>query len=87
MTPREYIALKMVWAGKEASFHNAHFRPADDVPFLPEDFINPEARVARKAAALREKADVMMERSRLDMMRKGDDGGVPLMFREIGKVN
>jgi hypothetical protein len=87
MTPREYFALKFVWAGKEASFHNAHFRPADDVPFLAEDFINPEARVARKAAALREKADVMMERSRLEMMKKGTDDGVPLMFREIGKVN
>jgi hypothetical protein len=87
MTPREFIALKRVWATKEAQFHNAHFRPADDVPFLPEDFITPTARVERQAKALREKADVMMERSRLDMMRKGDDSGVPLMFREIGKVN
>ena len=87
MTPREYLALKMVWAGKEASFHNAHFRPADDVPFLPEDFINPRARIERKAQALREKADVMMERSRLELMKKGADDGVPLMFREIGKVN
>jgi|KBSSwiStaDraftv2_1062776.scaffolds.fasta_scaffold41152_2 hypothetical protein len=87
MTPREYLALKMVWAGKEASFHNAHFRPADDVPFLPEDFINPHARIERKAQALREKADVMMERSRLEMMQKGGAGGVPEAFLVIGKVN
>jgi hypothetical protein len=87
MTPREYLALKRVWATKEAVFHNAHFRPADDVPFLPEDFITPEARVERKAKALREKADVMIERQKLDMMKPGEDESVPLMFREIGKVN
>lgn len=84
MTPREYIALKRVWAMREASFHNAHFRPADDVPFIAEDFINPHGRVERKAAAMREKADVMLERSRLELMKKGADDGVPLMFREIG---
>jgi hypothetical protein len=87
MTPREYFALKMVWAEKEASFHNAHFRAAEDVQYLPEDFINPERRVARKAQAMREKADTMMERSRLELMKKGDDNDVPLMFREIGPVN
>ena len=87
MTSREYLALKMVWAGKEASFHNAHFRPADDVPFLPEDFINPHARIERKAQALREKADVMMERSRLEMMQKDGAGSVPEAFLVIGKVN
>jgi hypothetical protein len=87
MTPREYLALKLVWASKEASFHNAHFRSSDDVPFLPEDFITPESRVARKAQALREKADTMMERSRLELMKKGDESNVPLMFREIGPVN
>ncbi len=88
MTPREFIALKKVWATKEAQFHNAHFRPADDVPFLPEDFITPEARVLRKAKLMREKSDVMIERQRLDMMQKGKlSGGVPEAFMVIGKVN
>ncbi len=87
MTPREFIALKRVWATREAAFHNAHFRPADDVPYLPEDFISPEARVERKAKALRDKADVMMERQKLDMMQAGEGDGVPLMFREIGRTN
>ncbi len=88
MTPREFIALKKVWATKEAQFHNAHFRPADDVPFLPEDFITPEARVLRKAKLMREKSDVMIERQRLDMMKKGTEaGGVPEAFMVIGKVN
>lgn len=86
MTPREYLALKRVWAEKEASFHNAHFR-AEDVPFIAEDFITPHGRVERKAKAMRDKADVMMERSRLELMKKDADDGVPLMFREIGKVN
>jgi hypothetical protein len=87
MTPREFIALKRVWATREAAFHNAHFRGADDVPFLPEDFITPEARLERKAKQLREKAEVMAENARLGLMKTGDDGGVPLMFREIGTVN
>ncbi len=88
MTPREYLALKRVWATKEASFHNAHFRPADDVPFLPEDFINPNARIVRKAKMMREKADTMMEKQKLDMMRTGDNpDNVPEMFKVIGKVN
>ncbi len=83
MTPREFLALKRVWATKEAAFHNAHFRAADDVPFLPEDFITPEARVERKAKLLREKADVMLESSRLGMMKPGDDTGVPQWAKEI----
>ena len=87
MTPREYIALKTVWATREAAFHNAHFRPADDVPFLPDDFIHPHRRVERKAQMMREKADVMLERSRLEMMGRGNGDGVPEMFRVIGKVN
>ncbi len=87
MTPREFFALKRVWAQKEASFHNAHFRSSDDVAFIAEDFINPEARTERKAKALRDKADVLMERQRIDMMKPDDGDGVPLMFREIGKVN
>jgi len=87
MTPREYLALKQVWAVREAAFHNAHFRPADDVPFLPEDFITPEARVERKAKQLREKADVMIERQKLDMMQAGTSDGVSDLFKEIGKVN
>lgn len=87
MTPREYLALKQVWAVREAAFHNAHFRPADDVPFLPEDFITPEARVERKAKQLREKADVMIERQKLDMMQAGASDGVSDLFKEIGKVN
>ncbi len=87
MTPREFIALKRVWATQQAAFHNAHFRAADDVPFLPEDFITPEARLERKAKQLREKAEVMAETARLGLMRAGDDSSVPLMFREIGTVN
>ncbi len=86
MTPMEYLALKRVWATKEASFHNAHFKP-DDVPFIAEDFINPESRVERRAKSLRDKADVLMERQKIDMMKPDDGDGVPLMFREIGKVN
>ncbi len=88
MTPREYLALKRVWAAKEAAFHNAHFRPADDVPFIPEDFITPQARVTRKATMMREKADTMLEKQKLDLMKKGSDaGGVPEAFLVIGKVN
>ncbi len=88
MTPREFLALKRVWAMREASFHNAHFRSADDVPFLPEDFISPEARVVRKAKLMREKADVMMERQRLDMMKTGDKpSSVPEAFMIIGRPN
>ncbi len=87
MTPREFIALKRVWAVREAAFHNAHFRPADDVPFLPEDFISPAARVERKAKMLRDKADVMMEQQKIDKMHAGEADGVPIMFREIGRVN
>lgn len=86
MTPREYMALKRVWAGKESQFHNAHFNAAN-VPFIPDDFLFAGSRVARIAEEMRAKADVMMERSRLDMMKKGTDDGVPLMFREIGVVN
>ncbi len=87
MTPREFLALKRVWATREAAFHNAHFRPADDTPFLPEDFITPEARIERKAQMLREKADVMIERQKIDMMTTGERGGVPESFLEIGRVN
>ncbi len=88
MTPREYLALKHVWATKEASFHNAHFRTADDTPFLPEDFITPSARVIRKAKTMRDKADTMMEKQRVQMMKKGSGaGGVPEAFLVIGKVN
>ncbi len=88
MTPREYLALKHVWAMKEAAFHNAHFRSADDVPFIPEDFITPSARIGRKAKMLRDKADTMMEQQRMQMMRKGSGaGGVPEAFLVIGKVN
>ncbi len=88
MTPREYLALKRVWASKEASFHNAHFRGADDAAYLPEDFIDPSARVTRKAALMRAKADTMMEKQRMEMMKKGQpSGGVPEAFLVIGKVN
>ena len=88
MTPREFIALKRVWAAKEASFHNAHFRPADDVPYLPEDFITPTARVTRKATMMREKADTMMEKQRVQMMKKGSAAaGVPEAFLVIGRPN
>ncbi len=88
MTPREYLALKHVWAMKEAAFHNAHFRSSDDVAFIPEDFITPQARVGRKAKMLRDKADTMMEQQRMQMMKKGSvAGGVPEAFLVIGKVN
>ncbi len=87
MTPREYIALKHVWAVREAAFHNAHFRPADDVPFLPIDFITPSARVERKAEMLRAKADVMMEQNKIDRMHSGEGDGVLDLFKEIGRVN
>ncbi len=87
MTPREYIALKRVWATNQAAFHNAHFRAADDTPFLPEDFITPEARTLRKAKMLQDKAAAMVERTRLDMMRPGEQsGGVPQAFLEMPKV-
>jgi hypothetical protein len=86
MTPREFFMLKRVWAMKEASFHNAHFR-SDDVPFTADDFMDSHSRVERKAKALRDKADVLMERQRMDMMKPESGDGVPLMFREIGKVN
>jgi hypothetical protein len=37
---------------------------------------------------MREKSDVMIERQRLDMMKKGQPGGgVPEAFMVIGKVN
>jgi hypothetical protein len=87
MTPREFLALKMVWAQKEANFHNAHFRPSDDVPFLPEDFINPNARVERKAKAMKDKAEVMLEQSRMELLQRGSTAGVPEAFVVIGKVN
>ena len=83
MTPREFLALKKVWATEQAAFHNAHFRPADDTPFLPEDFITPEARTLRRAQMLRDKAAVMAESSRLSMMRVGDDDGVPQAFKDM----
>ena len=87
MTPREYFALKHVWAGREAQFHNAHFNP-DGLPFIADDFMDPSARVLRKAKLMREKSDVLIERQRLDMMKKGTDaGGVPEAFMIIGKVN
>ena len=87
MTPREYFALKYVWGAKEAQFHNAHFK-TDDLPFIAEDFISPESRVIRKAKLMREKSDVMIERQRLDLMKKGSEAnGVPEAFLTIGKVN
>ncbi len=86
MTPREFIALKRVWATNQAAFHNAHFRSADDTPFLPEDFITPEARTMRKAKLLQEKAGAMLESSRLGMMRAGENSGVPQAFLEMPKV-
>ena len=47
-----------------------------------------EARVMRKAKLLREKADVLLERQRLDMMKKGAvAGGVPEAFMVIGRPN
>lgn len=88
MTPREYLALKRIWATKEATFHNAHFHGADDPAFIPEDFITPSARIGRKAKMLRDKADTMMEKQRMEMMKKGSKpGGVPEAFLVIGKVN
>jgi hypothetical protein len=88
MTPREYFALKRIWASKEASFHNAHFRGEKDLPFIAEDFINSESRNIRKAQQLREKADTMTERSRLELMKAGERSeSVPMAFMEIGKVN
>jgi hypothetical protein len=86
MTPREFFALKRVWAAKEASFHNAHFK-SDEVPFIADDFVNPQSRIERRAKALRDKSDVLLERQRMDMMKPDEGDGVPLMFREIGKVN
>ncbi len=87
MTPREYFALKYVWAAKEAQYHNTHF-DAKDLPYIAEDFVNPSARIERKAKMLRERADTMMEKQRLDMMKTGDKpGSVPEAFMVIGKVN
>ncbi len=87
MTPREFLALKKVWAMREAQFHNAHFK-ADDLPFIGDDFMDSSSRVLRKAKLMREKSDVLIERQRLDMMKKGTEaGGVPEAFMVIGKVN
>ena len=36
---------------------------------------------------LRDKADVMMERQKIDMMTASEKGGVPEAFLEIGRVN
>ncbi len=85
MTPREFFALKRVWGSREAAFHNAHFH--DDIPFIAEDFVSPSARTERKAQALRDKADVMMERQKLDMMQAGEGDNVLDLFKEIGRVN
>jgi len=87
MTPREFIALKMVWAERQAMFHNAHFHAASEPSFIAEDFITPEARLLRKAKMLQDKAAAMAERTKLDMMRADDASGVPEAFLEMPRVN
>ncbi len=87
MTPREFIALKRVWAGQQAMFHNAHFHVPGEPPFIVEDFLNPEARAARKAKMLRDQAEAMREQAKLNLMKPTDSDGVPQAFLEMPRVN
>ena len=83
MTPREFIALKRVWGMREALFYNAHFRGADEPAYIAEDFIDPIGRLERKAAMLRDKADLARANARLAIMQPGDDTGVPQAFKDM----
>ena len=74
LTPREFDALKMVWAQRQAAWHNAHFH--QDPAFDPDDFMNPGARTARKLQAKRDAREVAMLNKSLELIRAGDPTGL-----------
>lgn len=65
----QYQELKLLWAAKQALFHNAHF--PQSVPWDTQDFLRPGTRDARIRQTLRDKAEVMAINRRLNAMKPG----------------
>ena len=86
MTPREYMALKRVWATERATLHNAHFRGPETLQFLADDFMDPRNRGEREAQARQDKIEVLRMNQRLQTMRSGTDEGVPGWARDVRSV-
>ncbi len=66
----EHKALIMVWAAKEATFHNAHFSQ-EGVPWIPEDFMGLGSREQRKQKVVIDGAKKNLLDSKLQRMKKG----------------
>ena len=85
LTPREYVALKRVWAEDRALFMNAHFsRPEGDPAFSPEDFVFEGSREARKQQVLADRMDVARINMRLQQIQAGPPGDdIPSWARKV----
>lgn len=78
LTPREFIALKRIWAEDRAVFANAHFvRKEGDPPFTADDFLFAGVRDARRAEAMRDRMEIGRMNAQLSMMRPGEYDGLP----------